>query len=318
MASYPVTLYDDDVYNGRPAKLSYGSYRNMSLTGVGNDTVSSLIVAPFTTLTLYEHSDWRGRSVTIVGPKEIPYLSEYLGGFNDYTSSVKVTRAEPPIGTKLACCSGQPGVCGEFVAGSAMCATAMVDYCTGANSNTNMATNQCKAWARNNTATADTAVSKYCAANPADPFCTCILSPAQVKGVINPKCVDRKCLDTGYLTTNMVISNCPSSVTCTVQNTLANTGVIFANSTPIQQNCGNTTILPSVGGGSPVVIPDPTAVINPPTSQYVPPPADTSSSIFSPMLILIFVLFIALAILGAVVYKRRRDRMSAAPATLVR
>lgn len=329
MTSYPVIVYEADDFNGRSAKFAYGQYPDMSLTGVGNDVVSSMRVAAFTLLELYEHSYYKGRKVTIKGPMDVSSLRFYQGEFNDYTSSIKVIRLEPSYATKLACCAGNGGLCAEFAPGSARCEATMLDYCTVAGG---MGTPQCQSWCRANPAKCDNAVIKYCASNPTDPFCTCILSPAQTKGLVNPKCIDRKCLDTGYVTSNMLSTNCPSMVTCSITAALANSGLILSNTIPIQQNCGNTTVVapPPVKPGVPVVIPPP--VVAPPV-MLVPPnngsinvtdgvttvtppviyptPAPPASSSISPILILLFVLCLALAILGGVVIWRRRKRAQA-------
>jgi len=234
--SYPVEVWVDANYQGLSAKLDYRTYWNIIQTGLPNDSISSLKVGAFTKVVLYDDISLQGQSITVMGPREIPSLSNYPGSMNDRISSIQVIRVEPDIVTKMQCCQGiQTGLsCGEFSAeNGAICNNVMTEYCA-----TRMGEPVCQSWCKAHPAQCDSMVLTYCAAHPEDPYCACVNSPAAVSGAINPKCVDRKCLNTGYLTSAMIGSNCPNIVTCEVKNYLTNSGVILSNTIPVQQNCG--------------------------------------------------------------------------------
>lgn len=234
----PLKIWEDANYQGLSSTLGYGNYPTPQLIGLGNDTVTSLRVGTFTSVTLYENNLYTGRALNIMGPKYITNLKNYVGDFNDTTSSIKVVRVEPTLAFKAQCCRGEiaPSLCGEFAPGSVPCTNAMTSWCTGAN----LATPQCQTWCNQADGACDSAVISYCALNPSDQYCSCINSVAYTKGIINPKCLDRNCLETGYLTRNMRNTNCPSIINCEIQADLSNSGLVFSNSVSIQQNCGDT------------------------------------------------------------------------------
>lgn len=240
MSSFPVTLWQGYNYATPSVNLNYGNYPTVATIGIGNDTLSSLSVKAFTQLIIYAATNYGGTFVTINGPIAIPNLGIY-GNFNDKMSSIKIIRMEPTPTVKMACCdgSGAQSTCGEYAAGSVTCPAVISQFCTAANMNDP----RCQSWCRANTALCDTRVIEFCRLNPLSPFCTCINSPANVKGIINPACIDKKCLVSGYTTTNMKQTACPSIVNCAVSTALTNSGVIMANTIPVQQNCGNTTVV---------------------------------------------------------------------------
>ena len=144
----------------------------------------------------------------------------------------------------------------------------------------------CQAWCRENTTKCDSAVIAYCDLNPDDAYCACLKSPANTKGIINPRCVDRKCLTTGYMTTGMLQTQCPSMVDCSIQATLNNSGVILSNQIPIQQNCGTPTT-PTTPNTS-----------NPP-QVIITEPAQSSSSL---LIFFIFLFIIFVISLGVIIF----------------
>lgn len=82
--SYKVVIYEDENFQGASSALDEGSY-NVNSLGIGNDRLSSLKVLPGTKVTLYEHSEFSGRSKTFTQD------ASYVGNdFNDITSSLKV------------------------------------------------------------------------------------------------------------------------------------------------------------------------------------------------------------------------------------
>lgn len=104
---------------------------------------------------------------------------------------------------------------------------------------------ECRQWCKQKSdsgdGVCDGAVSAWCDSNPSDPYCACIKSPLMdPKFGINPKCNDRKCIDTGYITQNMKNTNCPDITNCDVQTKMLNSGVQLAGVT-VNQNCGKPT-----------------------------------------------------------------------------
>lgn len=61
---------------------------NLGQTEVGNDSLSSLMVAPFTEVTLYRDINLKGPSITFT--QSIPKLSDY--GWNDRASSIRIRK----------------------------------------------------------------------------------------------------------------------------------------------------------------------------------------------------------------------------------
>lgn len=85
----------------------------------------------------------------------------------------------------------------------------------------------------------DNAVITFCSKNPNNALCSCINSSADTKLGINPKCVDSKCLETGYLTANQISTACPDVVSCTQINNLKTIGVSLSSNIKASQDCGN-------------------------------------------------------------------------------
>ncbi len=78
-------LYTDYGYRGRTQSLAVGRYTLSRLSGVGNDSVSSLRVPSTLKVTLYQNDNFGGTSVVFTGN------SFYVGSaFNDQASSVVV------------------------------------------------------------------------------------------------------------------------------------------------------------------------------------------------------------------------------------
>lgn len=172
------------------------------------------------------------------------------------------------LGEPSKCCFGDaPSVnttCGsEYTLGSKSCEQQYFARCRGAASVTdqkcvewsrirpdiadpviqsfcvnNMNTPECQAFCRR-AGTCDLAAQRYCETKPGDPFCACIKSPmVDPRYGINPKCNDRKCIDSGYLTSNMRATACPDITNCDIQAKLLNSGAMLSGVT-INQNCGN-------------------------------------------------------------------------------
>ncbi len=274
MNQYPVTLFSGTAYSEISVGVAYGEYPWIGSIGFPNDSLSSIKVAPFTKVLLYCDGTFNGCMFSFMGPVEIPDFAAL--GFGDSMSSMKVQKLEPTLETKVACCNGESTAysCGQYVPGSSACTNIMVEYCAS-----HLGEPKCQTWCKNNSTICDPYAVNYCDANPGNPFCSCIKSPAYGVSNINPKCVDRACLTTGYLTTAMQNTTCPAQIDCRIQATLNNTGIILSNTIPIQQNCG----------GGPTPNPQPTPIPSPQHTQVEPTIPD-SNSILLILLILLFVL----------------------------
>ena len=87
-------LFVDRDYGGASAALTEGSYNIEKLAArnsVGNDTVSSLLVASGYSVTVYTDRDFGGASKTFT--TDTPYVGD---DFNDKISSVRVTANSQP------------------------------------------------------------------------------------------------------------------------------------------------------------------------------------------------------------------------------
>ena len=282
----PLTVYADENYNGITLGLNIGQYPSVANVGIPNDSVTSLRVAAFTKVVLYENDEFTGASITLLGPIDIPNLKYYAGGFNDRVSSIQVINLPPTLDFQAKCCRGinDAASCGKYSPGSAACATTLSQYC-----GTHMNESECQSYCRANSSVCDAYVNSYCANYPSDPFCACIRSPAQVKGIVNPKCVDSKCLTSGYLTKKIKNANCPSIVDCSIQTSLVNNGVLLSYTVPIQQNCGNN------------------ATPTPVTPPVITPTDNNTSLSARAHILLLFLFFVIIAIFGGVLLFNTSD-----------
>ncbi len=80
-------FYQHCDYQGAVSTLSPGRY-NIWEMGIGNDSISSLRVSPGLRVTLFEHANFSGRSISFT--TDISCLVSY--GFNDLTSSIIVSQ----------------------------------------------------------------------------------------------------------------------------------------------------------------------------------------------------------------------------------
>jgi hypothetical protein len=275
---HPVTLYADKQFSGPLISLNYGNYIDLAATtGFSNNEASSIRIAPFTTVYLYDDSNFTGRVLALSGPLDIASLDAYPGGMNNKTVSIKVIERNPSLQERLDCCNGKTSaaVCGKYQPGtSAGCQATMLEHCSLGD---NMSDPKCKTWCRTNTDVCDAPVIRYCDRYPSDPYCSCIKSPAQSGNVINPKCIDAKCISDGYLTTNMLATPCPSVVDCRITANLLNSGMQLASGTVINQNCGDKSTQDQVAAAS--------------------AEADRSNSTF--IIIIILIVFIAITMAAA-------------------
>ncbi|MGL5192657.1 MAG: hypothetical protein ACRC8Y_03490 [Chroococcales cyanobacterium] len=81
-----VVIYQDANYQGASQQLSEGEYNLPNLT-IGNDQLSSLKVPNGIKVTLYEHSEFKGRFKSFT--EDTPWVGD---DFNDITSSIKVEK----------------------------------------------------------------------------------------------------------------------------------------------------------------------------------------------------------------------------------
>lgn len=113
------------------------------------------------------------------------------------------------------------------------------DFCTR-NPNAKECIEWCKNMASTGNSVCDTIYNTWCARpeNKTAPICACINSPLQSSDInINPKCNDKNCIMNGYLTQNMINTNCPDITNCNIQTTIVNSGIQLTNLN-IDQKCG--------------------------------------------------------------------------------
>jgi Peptidase inhibitor family I36 len=79
-----VVVYQDADYQGASQELSAGSYDIHDLE-FGNDQLSSLKVPPGFKVTLYEHANFEGQSISFT--EDTPWVGD---DFNDITSGIVV------------------------------------------------------------------------------------------------------------------------------------------------------------------------------------------------------------------------------------
>lgn len=320
MSQYPAVLWNSFDYAVGSVNLGYGNYPDLRTLGYIVNWTGSVKVAAFTRVTLYSGFNYvsvnPGGSkykLIIDGPAEIPNL--YAMGFQ-WTGSARVERLEPTLEQQIACCNGTTPAynCYDYVTGGAKCATTIGKYCAIP---ANVKNPVCTQYCSSNPGMCDAAMLSYCKLNPNDAICTCINSPVQLSGGINPKCVDRKCLTSGYLTLPMQRTNCPSIVTCDTQVTLQNSGVSLAQIIPIQQNCGNSSTLPTT---QPSTSPTPTKTITTsPLTTTLPPPSPKAAAIIKSttfisdyfyLILFLIILAIISSIIAAIVGYSYRDEIS--------
>lgn len=88
----PVTVYKDSEFVGASQSFDIGMYDVSYLTasgGVGNDTISSIRVAPGYKVTLYKDAGFSGSTKVLTAD------DNWLSDFNDVTSSIKVETVNP-------------------------------------------------------------------------------------------------------------------------------------------------------------------------------------------------------------------------------
>ncbi|WP_086314934.1 hypothetical protein A5821_002502 [Enterococcus sp. 7F3_DIV0205] len=80
-------VYEHDTFGGRKQELSARNYRKKDLS-FGNDRISSIRVPEGYTVQLFDDDKYKDRNYIFKGPMHVPFLE----GFNDKTSSMKVTK----------------------------------------------------------------------------------------------------------------------------------------------------------------------------------------------------------------------------------
>lgn len=88
---YFVTVYEHCDYKGWSIQLPIGDFKLVDLekyTGFKNEEASSLKIKDGVKVTVYEGTDFSGKSKTFIGPADVKCLVDYL--FNDTMSSIKI------------------------------------------------------------------------------------------------------------------------------------------------------------------------------------------------------------------------------------
>ncbi|OBZ16443.1 Vps62-related protein [Bacillus sp. FJAT-26390] len=93
----PVTAYSNSPYGGLEQAFGVGDHDWAELQGgVGNDSISSIRIAPGYKVTLYQNANFSG------GTKVLTADAIYVGDFNDDVSSLKVEAISPLDATSVA------------------------------------------------------------------------------------------------------------------------------------------------------------------------------------------------------------------------
>jgi hypothetical protein len=176
------------------------------------------------------------------------------------------------------------------------------NYCT-----THLDDPECRTWCKTaadaGDGVCDGAMKVWCDKNPGDPLCTCIKSPLQNPQFgINPKCNDRKCIDSGYVTQNMRNTSCPDITNCAVQAKIINSGIQMAGVT-IDQNCGSRSKTPGAAGGG-------YTGSNTKNVTTVPPPAGNTNKMWILLLVFLFIVIMAVVV-TVIVYVSSEDEKPA-------
>ena len=89
MITPKATFFEHCYYNGRSSSLEVGNY-NVDQMVLPNDFISSVRVPSGLKVTLYEHSNFQGRSVDLTRDTECLAGNPY--NFNDMTSSIRIQK----------------------------------------------------------------------------------------------------------------------------------------------------------------------------------------------------------------------------------
>ena len=122
------------------------------------------------------------------------------------------------------------------------CVSGKGKYC----GTTNIETPRCQTWCMENSGSCDPGMRSFCKKYPLNDTCTCMNSKV---AKYNPLCVDTKCAQSGYATTNIKEAKGKSCniIDCSqhtdIQKAVAGKNVSVALT--YEQNCGSTTLKPS-------------------------------------------------------------------------
>jgi hypothetical protein len=144
----------------------------------------------------------------------------------------------------------------------------------------------------------DAIVNQFCATHPSDPFCSCHLKPPSYTGkdtglltLLNaPQCYDPVCIASGYETSKQIsfrkTGSCPTSI---CSNSIQVGNITNSDVSKIIATCDSNS------SSSTTSVPE-TKASNPKSPANV---SKTSSSVFTPIVNLLFVLFfIMVAVIG--------------------
>ena len=81
-------VYENSHFRGKSSFIYFGEHSNIGKLTLLNDNISSIEVNKGYQLTIYEHGDFKGKSVTITSDQ--PNLGDL--GWNDKISSIKVEK----------------------------------------------------------------------------------------------------------------------------------------------------------------------------------------------------------------------------------
>lgn len=235
--------YEKDNFGGKWfAESANRDIRDIRDLDFPNDQLSSFKIAADTEVYMYADKDYGGAVYHFYGPMVREKATDWP---NDQISSFKVRPLGLSDEEKVSCYTGDNvpllDRCGSWAKNGALNEGFMRNYCASpaAAISGTCVSRACQKWCDEHRGECDQTMIQFCDANPGNPLCTCIKSPAQTKLIGNPLCFDQKCQTTGYATKNMKESPCPSYIDCSIQANLINSGVSISQGMNIDQNCGN-------------------------------------------------------------------------------
>lgn len=237
-----VSVWQYENQTGNRSDLPVGEYRDLSKLTIGSNSITCIEVPAFFTLTLFYSADFKGVNKAFKGPLYVGDLKLYDNYWNNQAVSAKVTYSAPSDATLVSCCTGGlvgAPTCGPYSKDSPSCGAFISGYCNASHITEPI----CKTWAENNRLLAEPIVRQFCASNPSDPYCSCILSKVISTASANPACIDSSCIMNSGFKTQSMLQVCPSitTYTCTQINSLKQAGVNIGTDITATMNCGTTT-----------------------------------------------------------------------------
>lgn len=276
MASDPsgkplVTFYKDKMYGGQAYNVyKAGSVAKCSDVGIPNDEISSLKVARYVTVTLYQHDTFTGETRTYTGPAEIDISNTW----NDKMTSFRIVYTPPTMEFKVRCCKGLENreACEQY-------------------------------WVNDPSFSCDGIMADYCNSNPTDAACICFKSE-----IPSAHCFDQRCTNTNAYKTQFMrenVAKCPAYMDCRQYLSLSESAKNnILQGVSQQQHCTINTTNNTGGGSAPPTTTQTTTTQN--NTNTVPDaggaaPTSPAQSAMSTNVLIIILIVVVIAVGLAIV-----------------